>query len=97
MVIVQHVAGPDRRHLELPILAALRPEQVRLLSSRRVFVFESPPPALARALDDAEVDRRTLSIELRQDEIAEALSITTGAVKAHVFQAKSRLRELLAD
>ncbi len=35
--------------------------------------------------------------ELKQDEIAEMLNMRLGTVKAHIFQAKARLRALLAD
>lgn len=33
----------------------------------------------------------------KQDEIAEMLSISIGAVKAHIFKAKQKLKILLAD
>jgi len=35
--------------------------------------------------------------ELKQDEIAEMLNMRLGTVKAHIFQAKARLRALLTD
>jgi len=35
--------------------------------------------------------------ELKQEDIAEMLNMRLGTVKAHIFQAKARLRRLLAD
>lgn len=34
---------------------------------------------------------------LKQNDIAEILELSVGAVKSHIFQAKARLRKLLAD